>query len=119
MYKRDVCIILTVLAVGFLLLGVRYFFQRDNEGYYAEISHINGMIRVPLHVNNIFTVSETLPTVIFEVRAGQIAFIASDCPDQLCVQSGFLHRAGQMAACLPNGLILRIPSDDDIDMIIR
>ena len=72
-------------------------------------------------------VLESLPDVRFSVRGGAVAFVESDCPDQICVRSGFLNRPGQMAACLPNRLALAIvmehpaapghPADMDVDII--
>jgi hypothetical protein len=41
------------------------------------------------------------PGVVIEVKNRRIRFAASPCPDQLCVHSGWLHKAGQSAFCLP------------------
>lgn len=45
---------------------------------------------------------------IEKYRDGSIAFVHSDCPDQVCVHSGKLSREGDMAACLPNGLLIEL-----------
>lgn len=37
---------------------------------------------------------------------GRIRFDASDCPDKTCVYTGWLSRAGQSAACLPNKALI-------------
>ena len=44
---------------------------------------------------------------------GGICFEQSDCPDKICIHAGILRHVGQSAACLPNGIILKIVSDDD------
>ena len=54
---------------------------------------------------------------------GSIRFIRSDCPDKICVKTGRIHLAGQSAACLPNGVIVKIvPADgwkeSDPDIVI-
>jgi len=62
--------------------------------------------------------------VVFHIYPdGTIAFESSDCPDQICVKSGKLGIVGQSAACLPNGIVLKIvpagPRDeDDPDIVI-
>lgn len=60
--------------------------------------------------------------VVFHLYSdGSIAFEQSDCPDKVCVRAGRLHLPGQSAACLPNGLILKIVSLDDsgeLDLIV-
>ncbi len=35
-----------------------------------------------------------------------IAIVRSDCPDQICVNTGKLRVAGQFAACLPNNFVI-------------
>lgn len=53
---------------------------------------------------------------------GSIAFEESDCPDKVCIRSGRLRLPGQSAACLPNGLILKIVSIDgsggELDIVV-
>lgn len=39
---------------------------------------------------------------------GRIRFDASDCPDKTCVYTGWLTRAGQSAACLPNKTLITV-----------
>ena len=55
------------------------------------------------------------PNIIFGVKNHAIAFIVSDCPDKVCVRTGYINRAGQTAACLPNRVIIRILSSDKRD----
>jgi hypothetical protein len=57
--------------------------------------------------------------VVFEVYGNKIAFKHSDCPDKICVNTGFIHRGGQTAACLPNKLVLRIERDIEVDAVVR
>jgi len=55
---------------------------------------------------------------------GRIRFQEADCPDQVCVRTGWVSRTGQVAACVPGHLILKItgPSTsgpDDIDIVLQ
>lgn len=47
-----------------------------------------------------------------EVRAGRARFVDSPCPQKLCVRAGWLERAGDSSACVPNGVSLRLLGDD-------
>ena len=52
------------------------------------------------------------------LSGGAARFELSDCPDQICVRSGFLALPGQMAVCVPNRtalLIVERRPGDDID----
>ena len=46
--------------------------------------------------------------VVLQAEKGRIRYLRSDCPDQICVKTGWLTGAGQMAACLPNKSIVTI-----------
>ena len=45
---------------------------------------------------------------LIEVFPGKIRVKDADCPDKICVKSGWLSQAGQMAVCLPHKLIINI-----------
>jgi len=62
----------------------------------------------------------------FKWQDGRIKFAAADCPDQVCVLSGWVGRQGSIAACVPGGLILKATGGDqqttetdEVDVIIR
>lgn len=44
--------------------------------------------------------------VTLEVRDGAIRFEHSDCPDQICVHTGWLSRDSDIAVCMPNRTIV-------------
>jgi|LSQX01.3.fsa_nt_gb hypothetical protein len=58
---------------------------------------------------------------------GRIRFVSADCPDKVCVTSGWISRPGQIAVCVPGHLMLKINSDatgetdqsEDVDVIIK
>jgi len=57
-------------------------------------------------------------SVILEIADGAIAFIQSDCPDQICVHAGSLSHAGQSAACIPNRVAVKI-AGQEVDVIAQ
>ena len=104
-------VILIVIA-GAVALGAYFLLNSGNKGVYGEILHENTLIeRVDLSGDGVFTV-QGFENVVFEVREGAIAFKSSDCPDKICVNTGYINRAGQSAVCLPNRLTLRIAGGD-------
>lgn len=48
-----------------------------------------------------------------EINSGIAKITKSDCKDQICVQMGNVFKHGQIAACLPNKIILGIEEDDN------
>lgn len=113
--KKDLLIILALLI---LAGGIWFFFQWTNEGQvrpgaYGVIHYGQDLIKVvPLYTDQIFSVDSN-PNVIFKVQEGSIAFSKSDCPDQVCVHTGFIDRSYHFAACLPNLLLLTIREEEE------
>lgn len=53
---------------------------------------------------------------IILVEKGKIRFEEADCPDLVCVRTGWLTQKGDMAVCLPNKAIIRIEGEKrDVD----
>lgn len=49
---------------------------------------------------------------------GRVRFLSSPCRNQYCVHQGWLHRAGQVAVCLPNQISLELlGGDKDYDSL--
>lgn len=46
-----------------------------------------------------------------EVDQGRARFKSSPCRNQYCVHQGWVARAGQVAACLPNRVVLELVGD--------
>jgi len=44
---------------------------------------------------------------------GRIRFEDADCPDLVCVKTGWLDKNGQMAVCLPNKVSVKIEGSDE------
>jgi len=42
------------------------------------------------------------------VEKGRIRFKEADCPDKICVKTGWLQEPGDTAVCLPNRAVITI-----------
>lgn len=72
-----------------------------------------------------FQYEERPAVVLHRDEEGKIAFIQSDCPDQVCVNEGKLFLPHHFAACLPNHVVVTLeatagastdPSDLGVDI---
>ena len=107
--KKDLLVIGALLLLSLAAWGILR--QGSGEPARAEIL-LDGTVAaaVPLNRNQVFSIPQR-PQVRLEVRDGRCAFIHSDCPDQICVNTGFIGTPGLTAACLPNRMVLRIAGD--------
>lgn len=52
-------------------------------------------------------------TDIILVEKGRIRFEDANCPDLVCVKTGWLSKKGDLAVCLPNQTIIKIEGDTE------
>ena len=108
-----VVLALAAVIAAVLALGV------SGDRLYAEVWQDNTLVeRVELTDSTDRTIDLDGHNVI--VLSGRTAAMQSaDCRDQVCVRTGTLTRAGQVAVCLPNRVVLRITGGtSEIDAIV-
>ena len=110
-----------IAAVLLLAAGLAAVLARGQGGelLYAEVWQDNTLVeRVQLTEETDRTIDLDGHNVI--VLSGRTAVMQSaDCRDQVCVRTGTLTHAGQVAVCLPNRVVLRLTGDTgEIDAIV-
>lgn len=50
---------------------------------------------------------------VIQIQNGCARFISSPCANQTCVASSPVKQNGQWAACMPNGIFIRVQADSD------
>ena len=120
----DFFIILVIAAAAvIMLISMR---QADTGEKTALIIH-DGIVVKKIRLDTldhteIFEYSGKYPGVI-EAENGRIRFREAACPDQVCVHTGWISKNGQIAVCLPEGVLIKITgggsAGDDTDILIR
>ena len=117
--KKDLWIILLLLLLSIGGLGI-FRLAGNAQAASAQVILEGRVVQtVSLARDRTFSIPQC-PQVLLEVRDGRCAFVRSDCPDQVCVHTGFLGTPGQYAACLPNQMVLKIIGDageESLDMV--
>lgn len=125
-FKRTDIVIIAVILLVSLASWIIYFHLVKDISVKAEIYYYSELVEtveLDRGEERTFSIPQN-PKVVFHLdEDGGIAFIASDCPDKVCVNTGRIHRVGEYAACLPNGIVLKIVpegerNEDDADIII-
>jgi hypothetical protein len=78
----------------------------------AEIKQDGKVIRT-IDLDKIDTAEEIKITYkdgynIIRIEKGRIRIVDADCPDKLCVKTGWITESGQSVICLPHKLIIKI-----------
>ena len=112
-WRRDLSILLFILVVALICSFAAQYFMENDTGNYAEIL-LDGQVvgRLALEENQTYVVPNRT-SVRLEVRDGGCGFVHSDCPDKICIHTGFLSITGQTASCLPNRVTMHIIGDKE------
>ena len=64
---------------------------------------------LPLSEDAVLTVGEGQGfSNVVEVSGGRVRVSDADCPDRLCVRTGWVSRDGESIVCLPHKLVLTV-----------
>ena len=117
----DILIILVIVVLAIFLLITSY--EKNTIAKTAIITQNNKVLsRIRLdQITGRSTVNyagQYQGTI--EAENGRIRFSHAECPDQVCVHTGWITRPGQIAVCLPAGVIIKIEGEDsDLDIIVK
>ncbi|HET9888007.1 MAG TPA: NusG domain II-containing protein [bacterium] len=64
--------------------------------------------RVPLDRDAFIPLQGRSGPIDLEVHGGAIAVVRSNCPNHVCTSMGWKRATGDVLACVPNGLVVRI-----------
>lgn len=122
MKKRDVFLLILLLAVG----GLLWFFLRPQTTDEKSIVRItvDGTVygEYPLDKNDEISIGDTNVCVIED---GSVYMKSADCPDQICVKTKAIRTSASSIVCLPNKVVVEIVAPDgskaseDVDVVVH
>ncbi len=73
-----------------------------------------------LENREVFNISGTHKVSIVAEK-NRICFLESDCPDKICVKTGWLSHSGEIAVCLPNKIIIKLEQNknQNVDGVVK
>ncbi|MCT4605121.1 MAG: NusG domain II-containing protein [Marinisporobacter sp.] len=123
MKKLDLVIVISVLLIAFAALGVNQYrisiIEENSNVLRAEITVKGELYKVvPLsEKKEEYTVETDLGKNIIIFHDLGVSITEADCPDHICVETGFISKPGEIIACLPHKVVIEIKGDmeDEID----
>ena len=118
MSKKQNSIAFSVVAVILLASAIALGY-----GYFSSSEQLVAVLSVEGHPNRIIKLQDANDQVIdlheeydvnilLEIKDHKIHFLQSDCPDKICIHSGYLSKDLDMAACIPNRTAVFIQKED-------
>lgn len=109
-FADTVIIILFLLAI---ILSLVTAAGRKKGNLSLEIQSPGETYVFSLEKNQILEINGKVGLSKIVIQDREAWFEDSPCPNKTCVSEGPIKRSGQWAACLPNGIFIRIEGEDD------
>ena len=111
----DKILIISIAVIAVLLLVCNTFGVSPDKQITAVITQNGNLIR-KINLNDLkdsesVYINEPIKQVILAEK-GRIRFLESDCPNQICVKTGWLTKAGDRAVCMPSKVVITIVGGD-------
>ena len=111
--KLNVVAVLVIAAVALAVAAAANALGSAVDARTAVIQDANGnTVTMPLSQDDALTVTSSAGTNVIEVQAGKVRVSEADCPNQDCVEQGWISKAGQQIVCLPHKLVVNITDED-------
>ena len=115
-YRRmrvNVIAVLVITALALAAAAAAYVLGKSVDSRTAVIQDADGNTFVmPLSKDDVLTVASSAGTNVVEVQSGKVRVSEADCPNQDCVDQGWISNAGQQIVCLPHKLVVNITDED-------
>ena len=109
------------LVVGLSAIGLVLYGRYTTEAGDVLIVELAGDAPAIHALSNygVLPVAGSLGVSEIEIGSKGARVISAPCVHKICMRQGWMQRAGDVTACVPNGLVLRIAGTAPIDAMIR
>ncbi|MFZ3132979.1 MAG: NusG domain II-containing protein [Desulfosporosinus sp.] len=120
--KGDLVLIVCIVIIAGLILAWNTFSSSSSSDDITAVITQDGKVIKTIYLSDVknpeyVNINTGIKQVILAEK-GRIRFLESECPDKICVKTGWLTRTGHKAVCMPSKTIITIVGDHkDIDSI--
>lgn len=101
-----------LLWLVFLVITIGSFFLSSTPMSLGETVIIevkgNTVYKGPLAEDRKVTIKATYGLVRIQIKGNKVAVVDAECPNKICVRTGWRSHDGESIRCVPNELIIRI-----------
>lgn len=121
--KKGDLVALAILAAALLAGGLATLAMSRTQGAPVAQVIVDGEVADVIPLTGAAaqerTYTSSRGTCVVRVEDGRACILSSDCPDQVCVHTGWLTRAGQSAVCVPNRIAVVVRGDGaEVDAVV-
>ena len=109
MKKIEKIIILLILIVFGSLFFIIRINREENVNVVVKDSNDNVLLTFNIYEDNYYELKGKYGLFHIEVKDGKCRAIDVDCPNQICVNTGWISADNPLPiVCLPNGIVVQI-----------
>jgi hypothetical protein len=105
-------LLLVVAVISLMVLYAVYWGQSVYGNQAAVMVAGKHWANINLYEDRIISVEGKLGVSQLRVEDGKIRFISSPCDSKRCIHSGWIQQSGEIVACVPNTISVRILGPD-------
>jgi len=115
MKKRDIILIIIIVAIIGQLLFINKFMALKNAD--KVVIYFNNKLYRECSINDEETINIKSAGIdnVISIHDGGVEMTHANCPDKVCVKTGFISKPGQSIVCIPHKINIKIVSDDSSD----
>lgn len=119
-YKKDLMIIFIILITSILIYAFYFIHNKGNDTYLEVICNGNVEAQINFDGKTTTYIPKSCPNVTVEIDGKKARVKDSDCPDKICVNTGWIALPGQSAVCLPNrfSIVIKSKKQNEVDVAI-
>lgn len=118
MNKNDFkMILIVILVIGILFLV--YFFNKEEANKALVYYGSDLILTIDLNIDKEYIVQGDNGDVVIKVKNKKIKVEDENSPYHLCSKQGYISNSGESIVCLPNKIIIELPSNDGIDTEVK
>lgn len=102
-------IFILILSSGSMLILPRII----PRGSYVLVETAEEVNRFSLNDSHTVIIKGKLGNLEMEIKSKKVRIREANCPDKICVRTGWISRTGQTIICVPNQVIIRIVSSQN------
>ncbi len=116
MTRADKAIMIGMILISLISMFIVNIFFYGPAGTNV-IVEVDGQLYAKYNFNNITSPKSIEINTRYgynkvEIDKNRARIVESTCPDQLCVQQGWIQKANEMIVCLPHRLVVKITGED-------
>jgi len=117
MNKNDFKLTIVIFII-IIIIFIIHFINKKNTDTALVYYDSKLILKINLEIDKIYDVAGENGIVKIEVKNKKIRVIQENSPNHICSKQGFISKAGEVIICLPNKIIIELPSEN-IDTEVR